>query len=275
MPDKDDFRLAPYPTTSTLDDTDVMLLENADGTDSKILGSVLKSIFVGLSEVVDDATPQLGGDLDLNGNNIDFPTTANIADCHDEDDMTSDDPLALSTQQSIKAYGDSATQTMTNKTMTSPVLNTPSVNGQTLSVATGTVTTGEILALNGTPIELIATPGANKAIVVDEIQLFLDFNSAGYAADAAEDLTIEYSAGTDIAVIDNDVVTFLTAVADAHWIGKNFAIYDVSVAGTGDGVLLGGFDNEAVDMTIATGNVITGDSPIKYRITYHVVDFLT
>lgn len=59
-----------------------------------------------LSNVVEDTTPQLGGDLDLNGNNIDFPTTPNVADCLDEDNMASDSAVSLATQQSIKAYVD-------------------------------------------------------------------------------------------------------------------------------------------------------------------------
>ena len=63
----------------------------------------------GLLAVVDDLTPQLGGDLDLNGNNLDFPTTPNISDCLDEDNMSSDSPTMLATQQSIKAYVDSQT----------------------------------------------------------------------------------------------------------------------------------------------------------------------
>lgn len=61
-----------------------------------------------ISNVVEDTTPQLGGDLDLNGNAIDFPTTANISDVLDEDDMASDSATALATQQSIKAYADAA-----------------------------------------------------------------------------------------------------------------------------------------------------------------------
>ena len=71
----------------------------------------------GIADVVDDTTPQLGGDLDLNGNNIDFPTTANISDCLDEDDMSTNSATALATQQSIKAYVDSGTTTLTNKTI--------------------------------------------------------------------------------------------------------------------------------------------------------------
>ena len=60
----------------------------------------------GIDDIVEDTTPQLGGDLDLNGNNIDFPTTANISDCLDEDTMSSDSATKLATQQSIKAYAD-------------------------------------------------------------------------------------------------------------------------------------------------------------------------
>jgi len=62
----------------------------------------------GLGNVVEDTTPQLGGDLDLNGNSIDFPSTANISDVLDEDNMASDSATKLATQQSIKAYVDTA-----------------------------------------------------------------------------------------------------------------------------------------------------------------------
>ncbi len=63
----------------------------------------------GLSNLVEDLTPQLGGDLDLNGKNLDFPTTANISDVKDEDDLSTDSATMLATQQSIKAYVDKTT----------------------------------------------------------------------------------------------------------------------------------------------------------------------
>lgn len=65
----------------------------------------------GISNVVEDTTPQLGGDLDLNSKNIDFPTTANISDCLDEDNMASNSATKLATQQSIKAYADTKLST--------------------------------------------------------------------------------------------------------------------------------------------------------------------
>ena len=65
-----------------------------------------------LENIVEDTTPQLGGDLDLNGKSIDFPTTADISDCLDEDNMVSDSATMLATQQSIKAYVDAKTVDM-------------------------------------------------------------------------------------------------------------------------------------------------------------------
>jgi len=57
-------------------------------------------------DLVDDVSPQLGGDLVLNGMNISFPTINNISDCLDEDLMNSNSATALATQQSIKSYVD-------------------------------------------------------------------------------------------------------------------------------------------------------------------------
>lgn len=59
-----------------------------------------------LTEVSDDTTPVLGGDLGLGGFGIDFPSTPNITDVLDEDTMVSNSATALATQQSIKAYVD-------------------------------------------------------------------------------------------------------------------------------------------------------------------------
>ena len=93
-----------------------------------------------LANVVEDTTPQLGGDLDLNGNQITSPDGTDLIDIPngsidlqtastsrlditdsgvrlgaanarvttilDEDTMTSDSATALATQQSIKAYAD-------------------------------------------------------------------------------------------------------------------------------------------------------------------------
>ena len=50
-------------------------------------------------------------------------SSTTISNILDEDDMASNSAAALASQQSIKAYSDSATQTLTNKTTTNLVLN--------------------------------------------------------------------------------------------------------------------------------------------------------
>jgi len=60
----------------------------------------------GLSNIVEDNSPELGGDLDLNGFNIDFPTTPNIDDVIDDDSMATADATNLATAESIKVYVD-------------------------------------------------------------------------------------------------------------------------------------------------------------------------
>ena len=46
---------------------------------------------------------------------IDFPTTANVSDCLDEDNMASNSATSLATQQSIKAYVDATVVTQANQ----------------------------------------------------------------------------------------------------------------------------------------------------------------
>lgn len=70
----------------------------------------------GLANVVEDTTPQLGGDLDLNTHNI--SGTGNISASNLSGTNTGD--------QDLSSYATlTGSETLTNKTLTSPVINTP------------------------------------------------------------------------------------------------------------------------------------------------------
>lgn len=163
--------------------------------------------------------------------------------------------------------GKATVDTLTNKTLTSPV-----VNSVQHMQASGTIASADVLQLNGTPVELIATPGAGKIIIVDEIEVYISYGSAQYAAGAGEDFTIQYATSdTAIVSIDNDNDGFLLAAASAGRIIKP-ALYN----GNGSAAMFNpdNGDNEAIEATILSGEWATGDSDISYRISYRVVTLI-
>lgn len=156
------------------------LLDYVNETTGGIIDALKKITVGGLANVVEDLTPQLGGDLDLNGFNIDFPTTANISDVLDEDTMSSDSATKLATQQSIKAHFDNnrsliaTTKSSANSAIDNPVQNTSGklllvvirvthAGSGTLvcksdSAATPTTEVGKSAALDGGDADTITFP---------------------------------------------------------------------------------------------------------------------
>lgn len=129
---------------------------------------------------------------------------------------------------------------------------------------TGTLSSAQLLAMNATPIELIEAPGAGKAIIVDEIELFLDFNSAAYDAGAGEDLVIRYDTSATAIATWDDADRIVEGTEDERDLVKPDTDLDLDDA-----------DDEGVEAAILSGEWATGDSPIKYRIRYRVVTLLT
>ena len=97
---------------------------------------------------------------------------ATVTGIKDEDDMASDSNVKLATQQSIKAFVESGTSTLTNKTLTSPTINGATINGGTFSgtftgdINPGTVTTNNIVS-NGSNADINLDPTGTGAIKLD------------------------------------------------------------------------------------------------------------
>ena len=79
------------------------------------------------------------------------------------------------------------------------------------------ITAAQMLALAATPIELVEAPGAGKYLEFMGAQVFLDYNSAAYAADAGEDFAIRYTDGTGTIVSTQIDGEALEATADTLW----------------------------------------------------------
>lgn len=127
-----------------------------------------------------------------------------------------------------------------------------------LKTATVTVSSAQLLALNATPKTLIAAPGAGKALILVAAELWLDYATTAYAEIAAgEDLTIKVSdaAGATLATVET--TGFLDATADAfRYVEPTTTAARTPVA------------NAPLVLHLLTGEIITGDSPLKLRILY-------
>lgn len=137
------------------------------------------------------------------------------------------------------------------------------LQSQLLSTEVITITTAQLLALFTTPIQLIGAPGSGKAIVPAFAIAFLDFNTTAYDGIASnEDLVLRFTDASGNIAGTIEATGFLEAAADAHRVAQ-FASLAVPTA------------NAALMLHMTTGNIATGNSPLKIKVFYRVVDLLT
>jgi hypothetical protein len=129
-------------------------------------------------------------------------------------------------------------------------------------IAEVTVSSAQLLALFATPQPLVAAPGAAKANILDEITLFLDFATTAYGGIAAgEDLTVKYTDASGAILATIETTGFLDATADA------VRIAPITTAAAHTPV-----PNAALVLHLLVAEIATGDSPLKVRTRYHIID---
>lgn len=127
------------------------------------------------------------------------------------------------------------------------------------SMAEVTVTAAQMLALNATPQTIAAAPGAGRALVFAGAALFLDYNSAAYAGIAAgEDLVFRYTDDSGAIAATVETTGFLDATAD-----ELRHVHPASTAAVEP------VANSPLVLHLLSGEIITGDSPLKIRMFYH------
>lgn len=127
-----------------------------------------------------------------------------------------------------------------------------------------TVSTAELKALNATPKQLVAAPGAGYALVLDSILLFLDYNSTAYDGIAGgEDLVVRYTDGSGTALATIEATGFLDQTSDQ----TRYATPTVQTTTAGQTPAA----NAALVLHMATGEIATGNSPLKVRVKYRTI----
>ena len=127
-----------------------------------------------------------------------------------------------------------------------------------LKTATVTVSSAELLALNASPKTLIAAPAAGKALILVAAELWLDFATTKYDGIAAgEYLTIRYTDGSGALLATIETDPFLAAEADAfRYVEPTTTAAITPVA------------EAPLVLHLSTGEIATGDSPLKLRLLY-------
>lgn len=124
------------------------------------------------------------------------------------------------------------------------------------------IATAAVLTLSTTPVDVVAAPAADTYIEFLGAYVFLDYNSAAYAADAGEDLCIRYTDGSgDIVSTDIDGEEF-EATADA--------LFVMSPVPTAPNIITHPAATKLV-AHVKVGNWATGNSPLKIRTYYRTI----
>lgn len=130
-----------------------------------------------------------------------------------------------------------------------------------------TLTTAQVLALYTTPISLVATPGANKAIIFLDALILVDYVSAAYdGVDAAEDLIISYTDGSGEVVAEIETTGFIDQATDQ----LRYVTPSAGADGANNAYIVP-VSNAAMVISLLAGNIATGNSPIDIVIHYKVV----
>lgn len=124
-----------------------------------------------------------------------------------------------------------------------------------------TIATAEVLALNATPIELVAAPGAGLALIYQGAQFFLDYATTAYDGVASgEDLSVKYTNASGAEVAQIETTGFIDQGADE--LRYSFPISTAAIEPVA---------NAALVLHLLVGEIATGDSPLKARVYYKVV----
>lgn len=121
-----------------------------------------------------------------------------------------------------------------------------------------TIASASVLTLNGTPITIVAAPGAGKYIEVVSASSSMTFVSAAYATNTTLQLICE---GADVAQLQDTAILISTVT-------KNTKFKDVTSATAGQTQII---TNAPLQVKVATGNPTAGDSILKVKVIYRII----
>ena len=128
-----------------------------------------------------------------------------------------------------------------------------------------TITTAQLLALNATPIEIVAAPGAGKALIFEGMMIQKPSGTAYAGIAAGEDLSVKYTDGSGAEVAQCETTGFLDQTTDQiRYVRPHTAASGVSQ--------ITPVVNAKLVLQLLVGEIITGTSDLNCEVLYSIVD---
>lgn len=131
-----------------------------------------------------------------------------------------------------------------------------------------TLTSAQLLALNATPISVLAAPGANKAYIILGVVATKIAGTAYAGIDVNEDITLKYTNGSGATLCTIETTGFLdqTTAQSRHSYPSSWTTNAASAL-----LAITPVANAAVVAYMTTAEITTGDTDLKLRIYYKVI----
>lgn len=128
--------------------------------------------------------------------------------------------------------------------------------GGNLQFLKATITSAQVLALSGTPVTLIAAPGTGLFVQIVDALIYLNYNSAAYAA------------GSTLQILSGSVAVATTTATLIN--GSASAVIQPAFPLIGSTGKPGG-SNSAITLGVAGANFTTGNSTLDVLLWYSIV----
>ena len=140
-----------------------------------------------------------------------------------------------------------------------PAQYVPPTPGATTLLAQGSLSSAQVLALNGTPVTVIAAPGTGAVVIVEAFVSQLVYGGTAYVGSGT--ITLVTDQGNSITNGTGCVAAFLTATSN------NFC-YPTLASTTANASV--NWVTRAIQLKMGTAQDTTGNGTISYWITYHI-----
>lgn len=177
--------------------------------------------------------------------------------------VTTDGQLLIGSTASPHIKVSTLTSTDTSLTITNGS-GTIDIAGPVFKTITN-ISSAQILAMNVTPVTIVAAPGAGKLICPISVTVILDFNTIPYDVSGGGTAYISYAAVPDFLVSyvwQIPAIDFFNESVDSVYLLTSDAFQDSAAVSV----------NQALRMFFPNGPYVNGNSPIRVLSVYSILD---